>query len=213
MKVGILLSGCGFYDGTEVAEAVLSALAIERAGGRAVHLSPDSDQFHTVDHLTGSECESETRHVAKESARVARGRLHTLDEFFSGELGALVIPGGHGAVKNLMTNFAAFGARRELLPSVRTLLSDLHDRRAPIASISLGRTVVQGFLGEPLSESDMQMPATEVVVDEERRLVFTPGFLTATSLAEVAAGIEKMVEAMMRLAAPRLNVIHEDRPC
>ena len=28
LKVGILLSGCGLYDGTEVAEAVLTALAL-----------------------------------------------------------------------------------------------------------------------------------------------------------------------------------------
>ena len=79
INVGLLLSGCGFYDGTDVAEAVLSALALERAGARAVYVSPEVDQMHTVDHLTGSEVEGERRNVASESARLARGRLKSLD--------------------------------------------------------------------------------------------------------------------------------------
>src|SRR5215467_13041639 len=105
MKVGILLSGCGFYDGTEIAEAVLSALAVERAGARAVHLAPEMAQMHTVNHLTGSEIEGETRDVLGESARLARGRIRSLlgeNAQWPGELSALIIPGGQGAVKNLM---------------------------------------------------------------------------------------------------------------
>src|SRR5262249_31764000 len=132
MKVGILLSGCGFYDGTEIAEAVLSALAVERAGARAVHLAPETTQMHTVHHLTGWETEGETRAVLSESARLARGRIRSLrgeNEQWPGELAALIIPGGQGAVKNLMTGFAKLGEKREVLPEVRDLLADLVGRR------------------------------------------------------------------------------------
>jgi enhancing lycopene biosynthesis protein 2 len=206
IKVGLLLSGCGFYDGTEAAEAVLAALALERAGARPIYLSIEADQMHTVDHLTGAEVEGETRGVLAESARLARGRIKSLGEIHPAELTALVIPGGHGAVKNLMTGFADLGTRRELHPQVRELLSDLAGRGAPIGSISLGRTVVQTFLGEPLPESDMQMAATEVEVDEARHLAFTPGFLTGASLVEVAAGIDKLVQALLRMPARELRV-------
>jgi enhancing lycopene biosynthesis protein 2 len=68
--------------------------------------------------------------------------------------------------------------------------------------------VVQTFFDEPLSGQDMQIAPTEVLVDEGRRLVFTPGFLTGTSLADVAAGIEKMVRALLSLPVRELNVIH-----
>ncbi len=207
INVGLLLSGCGFYDGTEVAEAVLSALALERAGARALYVSPEVPQMHTVDHLTGSEVEGERRNVASESARLARGRLKSLDEIAAVHLAALIIPGGHGAVKNLMTNFARLGERREVLPGVRDLIASLVQRRAPIGSISLGRAVVQAFLDEPLSQDDMHLPAGEILVDEERRLVFTPGFLTGASLPEVAAGIEKMVAAVLSMGASRLSIV------
>ena len=207
INVGVLLSGCGFYDGTEVAEAVLSALSLERAGARAVYIAPEVPQMHTVDHLTGSEVEGELRNVASESARLARGKLKSLDEIAGVHLAALIIPGGHGAVKNLMTNFAVLGERREGLPGVRDLMASLAQRRAPIGSISLGRAVVQAFLDEPLSQDDMQLPATEILVDEERRLVFTPGFLTGASLLEVAMGIEKMVAAVLSMGASRLAIV------
>ncbi len=208
LKVGILLSGCGLYDGTEVAEAVLAALALERGGARPVYLAPEIPQMHTVDHTTGSEIEGEVRQVLVEAARLARGKVKGLGEQYPGELMALIIPGGHGAVKNLMTNFAALGARRELHPPVHALLTDLAGRKAPIGSISLGRTVVQTFFGEPLSGEEMQMAAGDVVVDEERRLAFTPGFLTGASLAEVASGIEKMIAAILGMPSRELNLIH-----
>ena len=207
MKVGLLLSGCGFYDGTETAEAVLAALALERAGAHPVPIAPDTQQMHTVDHLTGSQAEEAPRGVLRESARLVRGKIKTLEEQFPGELSGLVVPGGHGAVKNLMTNFARLGERREVIPSVSTLMKDLAGRKAPLGSISLGRTVVQTFLGEPLSEDDMRLAASAIEVDERNRHVFTPGFLTGATLLEVAEGIEKMIQALVRMATRELNVL------
>jgi enhancing lycopene biosynthesis protein 2 len=208
IKVGILLSGCGFYDGTEIAEAVIAALAVERSGARVVHIAPEVPQMHAVDHLTGAEVEGERRGVLGESARLARGRVKSLAEQWPGELGALIVPGGQGAVKNLMTHFATLGEKREVLPKVRELLADLMGRGAPIGAISLGRAVVQTFLDEPLSQEDMQMSAADIVVDERRRLVFTPGFLTGASMPEVAEGIEKLVRALLSLPSRELRVVH-----
>ncbi|HJQ97144.1 MAG TPA: hypothetical protein VJ826_02465 [Candidatus Polarisedimenticolaceae bacterium] len=205
--VGVLLAGCGFYDGTEVAEAVLAALALEKSGARPIYLAPEGPQLHTIDHLTGSEVEGASRDVLYESARVARGRIRSLEEAHAAPLAALIIPGGHGVVKNLMTNFARLDARREVIPAVARLLSDLMERKAPIGAISLGRTLVQTFLDEPLSGDDMTVPATEIVVDEQRRIVFTPGFLTGASLVEVAAGIDKMVRRLLEMPEHGLRVI------
>jgi len=164
--------------------------------------------MHTIEHLSGSEAEGESRQVLSESARLARGKIRSLKEQFPGELVGLVLPGGHGAVKNLMTNFADLGRKRELLPAVRDLLEDLTSRRAPIGCISLARAVVQTFYDEPLTPDDMTMDASQVEVDETRRLVFTPGFLTATSLVEASAGIDRMVQALVALGGPGLRVIH-----
>lgn len=40
-RVGIVLSGCGVYDGTEIHEAVLTLLAVDRAGAQAICFAPD----------------------------------------------------------------------------------------------------------------------------------------------------------------------------
>jgi enhancing lycopene biosynthesis protein 2 len=52
-KVGVLLSGCGVFDGAEIHEAVLTLLALDRAGCEAICMAPDVEQMHVVDHRTG----------------------------------------------------------------------------------------------------------------------------------------------------------------
>jgi enhancing lycopene biosynthesis protein 2 len=99
------------------------------------------------------------------------------------------------------------GSRREVLPEVRVLLDDMLERKRPVGSISLGRSVLRAYLAEDLSEADLTIPASEVVVDQERRLLFTPGYLTATRLSEAASGVEKMVGMLLKLAAAGLPVV------
>ena len=52
-KIGVILSGCGVYDGSEIHEAVITLLAIDRAGATAVCMAPDIDQMHVINHLKG----------------------------------------------------------------------------------------------------------------------------------------------------------------
>ena len=43
-RVGVLLSGCGRLDGSDVAETMLALLVIERASAQAICFAPDADQ-------------------------------------------------------------------------------------------------------------------------------------------------------------------------
>ena len=52
-KIGVILSGCGVYDGSEIHEAVLTLLAISRSGAQAVCFAPDKQQVDVINHLTG----------------------------------------------------------------------------------------------------------------------------------------------------------------
>ena len=72
-KVGVILSGCGVYDGAEIHESVITLLALDRQGAEAVMCAPNVAQMHVVNHLTGEVEEGETRNVLVESARIARG--------------------------------------------------------------------------------------------------------------------------------------------
>ena len=100
-RVGVVLSGCGVYDGAEIHESVLTLLALDRAGAEAVCLAPDVAQKHVVNHRTGQVVDGETRNVLVEAARIARGTVADLAGFDAGTLDALVLPGGFGAAKNL----------------------------------------------------------------------------------------------------------------
>jgi enhancing lycopene biosynthesis protein 2 len=207
VKVGVLLAGCGMYDGSEPVETAAALIALDRSGAQAVCVAPGIDQLHTVDHLTGEEAAGPPRSVLGESARLARGKVRSLSGFWGGDLQGLIIPGGYGAAKNLMTGFMEPGARRDVLPEVRALLDDLAGRRRPVGAVSLGRAVLRAYLGEDLSDDDLALPPDEVVVDEERRILFTPGFLTATRPSEAARGIEAMVGRLLRMAAAGLPVV------
>ncbi|MBI5155427.1 isoprenoid biosynthesis protein ElbB, partial [Candidatus Poribacteria bacterium] len=98
-KVGVMLSGCGVFDGSEIHEAVFTLLALDRAGAEVVFLAPNVNQMHVVNHLKGQPAEGERRNVLVESARIARGKIRDAATVKGAELDALVFPGGFGAAK------------------------------------------------------------------------------------------------------------------
>ena len=48
MKIGVILSGNGVYDGAEIHESVFTLLAIAEKHAEAVCFAPDIDQHHRV---------------------------------------------------------------------------------------------------------------------------------------------------------------------
>ncbi|MFK9855941.1 isoprenoid biosynthesis protein ElbB, partial [Klebsiella pneumoniae] len=50
-KIGVVLGGCGVYDGSEIHEAVITLLAIARNGAQAVCFAPDKPQRDVINHL------------------------------------------------------------------------------------------------------------------------------------------------------------------
>ncbi|MGA2654722.1 MAG: isoprenoid biosynthesis protein ElbB, partial [Gammaproteobacteria bacterium] len=104
--VAVILSGCGVYDGSEIHEAVLTLLAIERNGGHYQCLAPHM-KFTVVDHTT-QQPTNEQRDVFTEAARIARGNIKPLASASADDYSAMIFPGGFGAAKNL-SDFAQKG--------------------------------------------------------------------------------------------------------
>jgi enhancing lycopene biosynthesis protein 2 len=203
MRIGVLLAGCGHYDGTDVHEAALTIEALENAGEKPVLLAPRLPQDRTVDHLTGDEMPRETRDLLRESARLARAPLRALADHPPELLEALIIPGGYGPVVNLTTGFARRGQKRELVPEVAAYLRHFVEHGKPIGAVSLGEVPVRMLLGQ---EIDMPPPPPDprvLNIDRQRILVHTPGFSAFTRLREVRAGIEAMVAEVLRLVGER----------
>ena len=139
-KVGVLLSGCGVFDGTEIHEAVLTLLFLDRKGIEIVCMAPDIKQAHVVNHLTQEEMK-ETRNVLLESARIARGEIKNLKDVKSADLDALIIPGGFGAAKNL-SEFAFKGPGGAVNADVKRLLDEMLSDEKPIGAICIAPATV-----------------------------------------------------------------------
>ncbi len=212
-KVGVILAGCGVFDGSEVQESVLTLLALERAGVQAVCMAPDKDQFHVINHLTGKES-NETRNVLVESARIARGNIENLATVGADDLDALVLPGGFGAAKNL-SRFAVEGPESEVDPEVRRLIEEMSAARKPIGFLCispaigaqvLGQTGVEVTIGtdretasaiESCGARHIDCPVTEIHIDQERKVISTPAYMLGQNILEVSKGIDKLIQTLV----------------
>ena len=198
MRIGVLLGGCGLYDGSDPQETVLLLLALEEAGEKPLLIAPDRPQDRTIDHLTGSAVEGETRVVLRESARLARGAVRSLRECRPQDLLALIIPGGYGPVINFATGFARLGETRRLLPEIAAFLDHFLQAGKPIGCVGLGEVPVRMRLGQEPEDADPTRPPERPRVDADRPIVHTPGFTAYSRLGQVKAGIEAMVGEVLR---------------
>ena len=215
-RVGVLLSGCGVYDGSEIHEAVLTLLFLDRSGAEIVCLAPDMDQVHVIDHLTQTQQEG-TRNVLIEAARIARGEIRSLDGLTADDLDALVLPGGFGAAKNLC-DFALVGPEARVQPQVGELITAMHAKGKPIGAMCIAPAVVARTLGSVsprvTNGNDVGTAAgttamggehgdcgvDEICVDEANKVVTTPAYMLGPGIADIAKGIEKLVDEVLTWA-------------
>jgi enhancing lycopene biosynthesis protein 2 len=216
-KIGVVLSGCGVFDGSEIHEAVLTLLAIDRAGAEAICCAPNIKQAHVINHLTGSESPGEARNVLTESARIARGKVRDVAGVKAGEVDALIFPGGFGAAKNLC-DYAFKASDCSVNSDVTRLARDVHAAGKPIGVVCIAPVLAAKLFGaekpditigtdkntakdiEKMGARHIACSVEKFVVDKQRKLVSTPAYMLAQSIKEAAAGIEKLVQAVVDMA-------------
>jgi enhancing lycopene biosynthesis protein 2 len=224
MFVGVLLSGSGVYDGSEIHEAAFTLLAIDQNGGQALCMAPNIEQHHVINHIDGGEMD-EKRNVLIESARIARGNIQAIEKVKMDLLDGLVICGGFGAAKNLTTwNEGAEEAYID--PDIKRLVIDFVSTDKPVLALCMGPTVIAtAFKGIGLSVkltvgtteedsaydieeiSDAMKSAgaevemktiREICIDDENRVISAPCYMMDASPEEVydniKMGVAKMFE-------------------
>ncbi|MFO1520171.1 MAG: isoprenoid biosynthesis glyoxalase ElbB [bacterium] len=215
-KIGVVLSGCGVKDGSEIHEAVATLLAIDRAGAQAVCLAPNTE-LEEINHLN-NEPTGKKRNVLQESARIARGNIQDIAKVKASDLDAIVFPGGFGAAKNL-SDFAVKGHQAQALPEVTRLVREMSAAKKPIGAICIAPAAIAAILGkevhpvltigtdpgtagalEKLGAKHQSCPVKEFVVDEKNKVVSTPAYMLANHISEVFEGIEKLVKEVVRMA-------------
>jgi enhancing lycopene biosynthesis protein 2 len=217
LKVGVLLSGCGVFDGSEIHEAVLAILALDQAGAEIICTAPNCDQYHVLNHLSQQEMK-EKRNVLVESARIARGDIVDLQELSANELDALILPGGFGAVKNLST-FALKGPDAAVHPQVQRILEEMLAAHKPIGAICIAPATLTKALSSHAPEVTIgNDPGTanaiavmggkhhdcdvdQIFVDEAHKIVSTPAYMLGPGIKDIFMGIEKLVLRVLAMAA------------
>lgn len=225
MKIAILLSGCGVYDGSEIQEAVFAMLAIEEAGSEYMCIGIDKDQHHVINHLTGEEMD-EKRNMLVESARIARGDIKNIKDVEIRDFDALVIPGGFGNAKNL-SSWAFDGAKGTILDEVKLLLVNCINAGKPIASLCVSPILI----AKALEDSDLYPKLTmgakgyaspydirefhegiaslgaitsekqlgEIEIDNELKIITAPCYMMDATISEIRKNIQQAVEALIKL--------------
>lgn len=219
-KIGVLLSGCGVFDGTEIHEGVFTLYQLEKNGAEAVCIAPDMDQHHVLDHRNGNELDQK-RNVLVESARIARGDIRSVEQVEASELDGLAIPGGFGAAKNL-TEWAFKGPDGTVRADVKSLIQEISRAGKPIGAVCMGPTVVAKALEdselnpkltvgttESASPYDIhginegvqatgasieEHEANEMAEDAEHRIATAPCYNMEASIVQVHDGIEKVMK-------------------
>jgi len=214
-RIGVVLSGCGVFDGSEIHEAVITLLAIDQNGAEAVCLAPNI-MLDEIDHLTGLPT-GVKRNVLIESARIARGKIRNIAEINTSELDALIFPGGFGAAKNLC-NFAVMGADATVQPDVARLISEMAAARKPIGAVCIAPALIATTLGREYApqltigadtgtaeainntgSSHVACTVRDIVVDKKNKIVSTPAYMLAERISEAAEGINKTVKALLEM--------------
>ena len=217
-KIGVVLSGCGVYDGAEIHESVITLLAIDRAGAQAVCMAPNVDQMHVVNHVTGEEATGEKRNVLVESARIARGEIKDISTVKAEDIDALAFPGGFGAAKNL-SSFAVKGENCDVHPEVLRLVKEFAAKQKPQAVLCIAPAMMAKIyedapkkpvltIGndketsgkiEIMGSRHQDCAANDFVFDAENKIVSTPAYMLGQSISEVAEGIEKTINKLVQM--------------
>ena len=226
MKIAVILSGSGVYDGAEIHESVFTLLALAERGAEYQVFAPNKNQYHVINHLTGEEM-PETRNILVESARIARGNAKDLKEYKASDFNGLVIPGGFGAAKNL-NQWAFKGADGEIDADVKRAVVETVQAGKPIAALCMGPTVIAKALEGTPHHAELTVGTTEekspyeiggisagieqtgakpvmktireVHVDSALKIVTAPCYMMEGTISDVKKNIDQAVQKLMTLA-------------
>ena len=139
-RIGVILSGCGVYDGSEIHEAVLALLAIERAGARLyawpqIYSSCMSSTILTVKPRTAN---SAACCLSRRVSPVACGRCgHRQCSGYRRSGDSRRLRSGQN-----LCDFAVKGAECTVQHDVEQLVRDMVDKGKPVAAICIAPAVL-----------------------------------------------------------------------
>jgi enhancing lycopene biosynthesis protein 2 len=225
VKFALILSGCGFLDGSDVWEVMLLSYLLGKKGRGTVFFAPDSEQKVVVDHLT-RDITPEKRNTLRESARICWGEIKDIKDLSGKDVEGLILP-GDGVINNLSQSLGS-SENQYLKPKkeVQRIIREIYRRKKPIGVCGLASLLVasalRDILDTPLTltigkEPELirqieQMGAlhviskgTEAVMDSEHKVVSAPASLLKLKPAEIATSVENLINGILELTTSKTS--------
>lgn len=215
-KLAVVLSGCGFKDGTEITESISSLIAISEFGAEYQCFAPHID-YEASAH-SDSPGTLTLRNTFEESARICRGQLKSLEDLNESQFDALIIPGGFGAALHL-SNWAKEGAGAQVNAHLEKVIKDFHQSSKPIGAMCIAPTILAKVLGDETAtvtigndqETALEIEktgahhescdVTDYITDRENKLVTTPAYMYGDARPhDVFTGVRKMIKEVIEMA-------------
>lgn len=236
MKAAVILSGCGFLDGAEITESVLSYLVLSQKGIAYQSFAPNREMHPVISHLTKQEQKGAHRNILEEAARIARGEIRDLNQLNPDEFDLLWMPGGNGLARQL-SDFDAKGATCSVDPVLETIIRAFYEKKKPIVGVCvapaiLGRALqgkgIKMTLGKSKSNSDVlrqmgmepvPIGSDSMVYDEIHQIYTTPAFIEPSDPAGIYKALQAIGESLLKTkktASPgKALLLREERcvPC
>lgn len=215
-KVAVVLSGCGFKDGSEITEAVSSLICLSEFGAKYACFAPSIDITPTAHSAKFSNL-SGTRNVLEESARICRGEIKDIKELKEDDFDAVVFPGGFGAAKNLC-DWATKGSSCSVVPEVSRVIKTFFQASKPIGAICIAPALVAKVLGpegvnltigedaetakeiEKTGAKHIKCGVEDYVSDRDHKILSTPAYMYNAKPHEVFTGIRRLIKELVEMA-------------
>jgi len=169
------------------------------------------------------------RKVLIESARIARGYIKPLSAADANELDGLIIPGGLGVTKNLCNYYKLTATAQleniegeinkdhfQIVPELEQLIKKIHKLHKPLGFLCIASIILPKLFGEGVratlgSKSEdarafskmggdhLECAVEHIVYDESLKIISTPAYKTAQTIAQAYQGIDRLVEKMHEL--------------
>lgn len=216
LKAAMVLSGCGFLDGSEIHESCALLLACADRGIQVDGFAPVNNQQKVVNHIAQDE-ENEVRSVLKESARIMRGNVKPLGEYRCEQYDVLLFPGGYGAVQNLCNFAQGEGPHFQVCHEVESAILTSYEKKMPMAFLCISPMIAARVLGHygpkltvgndkgllsKLAELGAKPVSTEsrqIVWDAERRVGSAPAYMFQANILDVYIEATYLLNEMVKV--------------
>ncbi len=215
-KIAVILSGCGYLDGSEITESV--SFFIELSKNNILYdIYAPNQSFYPAPHLDGDLLKPSPRNVMEESARITRGNIRDLEELNPLEYDGLSLPGGYGVAKNLST-WMQDGHRCLVNKNLKDVVLNFFSNSKPILAICVAPIIVAKILCsqirptitigddldtiseiEKMNIDHIKCNVIDFVTDRESKIISTPAYMCKAKAHEVFKGIQKATSEFLAM--------------